>query len=74
MTPEVQERIAQIRRGEVPEGYRRTKAGIMPAPWKEVSVGEMGTFYGGLSGKNKDDFGIGDAVYIPFKNVLENEK
>ena len=33
MTPQVKQRIEQIRRGEVPEGYKRTKAGIMPLDW-----------------------------------------
>ena len=41
-------------------------------PWKTAVIGELGTFYGGLSGKNKDDFGTGDSFFIPFKNVLEN--
>ena len=33
MTPKIKQRIEQIRRGEVPEGYKRTKAGIMPIDW-----------------------------------------
>jgi len=33
MTPEVRDRIEQIRHGNVPEGYRKTKAGILPADW-----------------------------------------
>ena len=33
MTPEIKQRIEQIRRDEVPEGYVRTKAGIMPTDW-----------------------------------------
>jgi len=33
MTLQVKKRIEQIRRGEVPEGYKRTKAGIMPLDW-----------------------------------------
>lgn len=34
MTPQIKERIEQIRRGEVPDGYKRTKAGIMPIDWR----------------------------------------
>lgn len=34
MTPEIKQRIEQIRRGEVPEGYKKTKAGIIPYEWK----------------------------------------
>lgn len=33
MTPEIKERIAQIRRGEVPEGYKKTKSSIFPVDW-----------------------------------------
>ena len=35
MTPEVKNRIEQLRHGIVPEGYRLTKAGIYPEDWEE---------------------------------------
>ena len=35
MTPQIKQRIEQIRRGEVPEGYKKTKVGIVPADWQE---------------------------------------
>ena len=34
MTPEVKERIDQIRHGNVPEGYKKTAAGIIPVDWQ----------------------------------------
>ena len=34
MTPQIKERIEQIRRGKVPEGYKKTKVGIIPAEWE----------------------------------------
>ena len=40
MTPEVKERIEQIRHGNVPEGYKKTKLGIVPAEWTEYTIGE----------------------------------
>lgn len=40
MTPEVKERIEQIRNGNVPEGYKKTKAGIVPADWTEYTIGD----------------------------------
>ena len=43
MTPEVKERIEQIRHGIVPEGYRRTKAGIYPEDWTEYTLGDIYT-------------------------------
>lgn len=36
MTLEVKERISQIRRGEVPEGYKKGKLGIVPLEWKDT--------------------------------------
>ena len=35
MTSKIKQRIEQIRRGEVPEGYKKTKVGIVPAEWVE---------------------------------------
>lgn len=43
MTPEVKERIEQIRHGIVPEGYKRTKAGIYPEDWTEYTLGDIYT-------------------------------
>ena len=41
MHPQIKQRIEQIRRGEVPEGYKRTKAGIVPMEWEEVRIGDV---------------------------------
>ena len=35
MDTQIKHRIEQIRRGEVPEGYKKTKVGIVPADWQE---------------------------------------
>lgn len=40
--------------------------------WKNVVIGEIGQTYSGLSGKVKEDFGIGESRYITFLNVLTN--
>lgn len=37
-----------------------------------IPLGELGFFYGGLSGKSKEDFGVGSALYIPYMNVYKN--
>ena len=39
MTPQIKQRIEQIQRGEVPEGYKKTKVGIVPSEWIESSLG-----------------------------------
>ena len=36
------------------------------------SLGELGSFYGGLSGKSKDDFTDGNAKFITYMNVYSN--
>ena len=43
MTPEVKERIEQIWHGNVPEGYKKTKAGIYPEDWTECTMGDIYT-------------------------------
>ena len=43
MTPEIKMRIDQIRRGEVPEGYKKGKLGIVPCEWDEVRFSTLFT-------------------------------
>lgn len=40
MTPNIKHRIEQIRRGEVPERYQKTKHGVLPNNWTVLRVGE----------------------------------
>ena len=40
--------------------------------WEQRKLGEMGTTYGGLTGKTKEDFGHGDARFVPYTNVFDN--
>lgn len=40
--------------------------------WKEVKLGDLGSTYGGLSGKTKNDFVDGKYPYITFLNVMNN--
>lgn len=40
--------------------------------WKRIVVGDVGNTFSGLTGKNKLDFGVGEARYITFLNVLNN--
>ena len=43
MTPEVKDRIEQIRHGNVPEGYKKGKLGIVPVDWEEVPFSTLFT-------------------------------
>ena len=38
------------------------------------TLGTLGEFYGGLSGKNKNDFNNGNAKYITYMNIYKNIK
>lgn len=35
-------------------------------------MGDIAEIYGGLMGKSKIDFGIGDAFFIPYKNIFDH--
>ena len=41
MNPTIKARIESIRRGEVPEGYKRTKAGILPVDWESNYLSQL---------------------------------
>jgi type I restriction enzyme, S subunit len=41
MNQETKERIEKIRKGEVPEGYKETKIGIIPDDWKYYKFNEI---------------------------------
>jgi type I restriction enzyme S subunit len=44
---EIKEKIEMISRGEVPEGYKKTKVGIIPLDWEVRGLGELGRFFRG---------------------------
>ena len=41
MKPEIKERVEKIRKGEVPEGYKKTKVGIIPDDWDVVPTNKV---------------------------------
>ena len=41
MTNELKDRISKIRSGEVPEGYKKTKVGILPNDWNIVKLKDI---------------------------------
>ena len=52
MREEIKQRIEQIRRGEVPAGYKKTKVGVVPNEWEETRFKKM---FSRLSRKNKEN-------------------
>ena len=62
-----------IRQGAIQElltGKRRLQG--FRGKWVKKRLGDIGFTYTGLSGKNKNDFQQGNAMYIPFLNILNN--
>ena len=57
---------------EVRPGYQQTEVGVIPEDWVVKRLGEIGSTFGGLTGKTKRDFGHGVARYITFMNILRN--
>ena len=45
---------------------------LCPDEVEYKKLGELGTFYGGLTGKSKKDFGNGNAKFITYMNVYSN--
>ena len=43
MTPEVKQRIEQIRQGDMPEDYKKSISGIAPVEWTDTCLGEIYT-------------------------------
>lgn len=53
--------------------YKDSEVGRIPAAWTVKQIGKMGYTYSGLTGKNKEDFGKGEARYITFLTLLSGE-
>lgn len=54
MRSEIRERIEKIKKGEVPEGYKKTKVCIVPISWEVKKLDTIGTFLKG-KGISKDE-------------------
>lgn len=52
---------------------KSVKDSNIPTEWNHYMLGELGATYGGLNGKNKDDFGKGKP-YIPYLNIFNNSQ
>jgi len=63
----------QIKQGAMQElltGKRRLPG--FGGEWESKRLGDLGSTYGGLTGKTKSDFGEGSSRYITFMNVMAN--
>ncbi|MDD5902411.1 MAG: restriction endonuclease subunit S [Oscillospiraceae bacterium] len=48
MTPEVRDRIEQLRHGIVPEGYKKVGSDIIPSDWSKSPFSQLGVISSGL--------------------------
>lgn len=55
MKPEIKQRIAQIKAGQVPDGYKRTKIGVVPKEWEETRFKKMFTRLNRKNSENNDN-------------------
>ena len=62
--------IKQAAMQELLTGKRRLPG--FEGEWEVKRLGEIGSTFGGLTGKAKSDFGNGDAHYVTFMNVMMN--
>ena len=75
MTPEIKQRIAQIQRGEVPEGYKKTKMWICPVEWevtmlnKVADIGQGYTFKREYQGQSVGRWNYFKVADIGLKNA-----
>lgn len=70
MTSEIKQRIEQINNGQVPEGYFRTTAGIIPQEWLISPLGSLLEFKNGVNA-DKGKYGSGIKM-ISVMDVLKN--
>lgn len=61
MNQTIRSRIEQIKRGAIPDGYKKTKVGIVPKEWTEHTLSEFFVFKNGLN-KEKEAFGKGTPI------------
>jgi type I restriction enzyme, S subunit len=63
----------QAKQGAVQELLTgKTRLPGFSGEWEEKRLGELGSTFGGLTGKAKRDFGRGTAQYITFMNIMTN--
>ncbi len=53
------------------EGTHATMRPLV-STWEQRKLGNCGTTYGGLTSKTKEDFGHGNAKFVPYTNVFDN--
>lgn len=73
MIPEIKQRIEQIQRGEVPEGYKKEKRYIIPVNWCQKKLSDLGIWVGGgtPAKSNQEYWENGTIYWISSQDVKE---
>ena len=74
MNTTVRKRIEQINRGEVPQGYKRTKIGIIPEDWEVSNLSKLVKTCGGGTPKTSESrYWQGDVPWISSADLSEEK-
>ena len=68
MKQELKKRIAQINAGTAPEGYKKTKVGIVPEEWEEIPFGKLVDEYKNKTKTENEDILLSCAINGIFLN------
>ncbi len=67
------ETLKKYKRGLLQQIFsRKLRMCITDGDWDYIPLGEIGRFFGGLTGKSKEDFGHGESTFITYMNVYKN--
>ncbi len=69
MNQEIKERVEKIRKGEVPEGYKATKVGIVPNEWEEKMFNDIIFDFRGGAPLTPNDFKDNGIKVLPKRGV-----
>ena len=72
MTSETKKRIADINKGIIPEGYKKTKVGIVPVEWEIVKLSGIGKNYIGLTYTPEDTANTG-LIVLRSSNIKDSK-
>ena len=69
MKSDIKQRITQLNKGEVPNGYKKTEFGVFPCDWVvDKTFGDLFDFYGGL-GKSREELGDEGHAYLHYGDL-----
>ena len=69
MEQQIKQRIKQLNKDEIPDGYKKTEFGVFPCDWEtDKTFGDLFDFYGGLS-KSRDELGEEGYAYLHYGDL-----